>query len=482
MAKRELDTEDKYVRQFGERFIPQLFLCLRNAQLYSPDHLICQEAIQNLISLIHSFTRREANISLLIVREYFFLNDVRLKIATSNYNIFQSLLTFLSKRMVGTLTIEPDVNPLELAQFFQILANVDVTNELRFEFLLQEMEKHKITKVAIERLENYDVVEETDWDVIVDQRELAMATYFNTMEVLKEVYQKARANQKFDIRKIKHTVHAIVDSIMEQEYTLLALTQIKDYQHPIINHPTNVCVLSVAIGHQLGLRKKQLGDLGFCALLHDIGMVKIPKHILVKIGKRMTPDEQRILSRHTIYGAQILLQTKKMTPVMIRAVLVCFQHHVGDIYSKIVHRGNVDLFSKIVCIASAYNQLTTPQQGLPPMKPEVALNTLMEESGEFYDPVLIKVFINTIGKYPVGSMVKLNTGEVAVVLKPNPVPKQLERPIVKLISDAAGNPLEPIVIDLMEKDPNTKKYKRSIVELIDTTDFELEVDDYITVI
>lgn len=476
-------SEDRVVKTFGQTIIPQLFLCFRNAQLYEPEHAVFQEGVEGLLEMLKDFTRSEPNLSLHLVREYFFLNDVRLRINSGGYHIYRGLLDYLQKRQIGLVTFEPDISKAELETFFSIVARTDTRHELVFEFIKQELEKARVRRASIEELEKLDVAVEIDLaNINLDRRELAIATYFKATEILKEVYASIRQNKLFDIRKVKHIIHAIVDFILDGDYTLLAMTQIKDYPHPLLNHPVNVCILSVAVGNELGLRKKQIADLGFCALLHDVGMVKLPKAVLSKLNKRMGPEERKLLGRHTVYGAQVLLKTNKINDVMIRGVLVCFQHHVGDIYSKILHRGNVDLFSKIVCIASAFNTLTTPQEGLPAMKPEVALNTLMEESGEFYDPVLIKVFINTIGKYPVGSMVKLNTGEVGIVLKPNPNPKFLERPVLKLISDASGTPLEGVIADLMEKVPGGNNYKRTIVQLIDTTDFELEVNDYITII
>ncbi|RME88908.1 MAG: HD domain-containing protein [Planctomycetota bacterium] len=480
---RQTSTEDKLVRYYGSQIIPQLFLCFRNAQLYEVGHSIFQEGILAFLNLLQEFSRHEPNLSLHVVKEYFFLNDVRLRINAGGYHIYRGLLEYLQKRSLGLLVFEHDVTQDELEKFFQIVARADTTHELVFEFIQQEMAQKNIRRISIEPLENLDAVMDIDLaNLTLDKRELAISTYFKTTEILKEVYANIRQNRPIDIRKIKHIIHSIVDFILEGDHTLLAMTQIKDYPLFLLNHPTNVCILSVAVGQELGLRKKQIADLGFCALLHDVGMVKLPKELLRKIGKRLTAEEQKIMGRHTVYGAQALLKTGKINDVMIRAVLVCFQHHVGDIYSRIIHRGSVDLFSKIVCIASAYNMLTTPQEGLPAMKPEMALNTLMEESGEFYDPVLIKVFINTIGKYPVGSMVKLSTGEVGVVLKPNPNPKYLDRPIVKIITDSNGAPVEGLVVDLMEKIPGSKRYKRTIVQLIDTTDFELDVNDYITII
>ena len=473
--------ESRWIRDFGQVFLPQIFLCFRNAQLYDQGHSVYQEGIENFQEQLRQFTRLEPNLSLHLVREYFFLNDVRLRVNSGGYHIYRGLLDYLQKRQIGLIVFEPDVTREELEKFFQILARADTTHELVFEFIQQEMGRQGIQRISIEPLEKLDAALDIDLaNIKLDKRELAISTYFKTTEILKDVYTNLHKGRPFDIRKVKHIIHTIVDFILDEDYTLLAMTQVKDYPLFLLNHPTNVCILSIAVGKELGLRKKQIADLGFCALLHDVGMVKLPKELLKKLGKRLSPEEQKMLSRHTVYGAQVLLQTGRITDVMIRAVLVCFQHHVGDMYAKIVHRGNIDLYSKIVCIASAYNMLTTPQEGLPAMKPEVALNTLLEESGEFYDPLLIKVFINTIGKYPVGSMVKLNTGEVGIVLRPNP--KFIDRPIVKIIADPQGNPVEGLVVDLSEKIPGTNKYKRSIVELVDTTDVELEVTDYLAII
>ncbi|MER3425593.1 MAG: hypothetical protein C4293_22525 [Nitrospiraceae bacterium] len=112
-----------------------------------------------------------------------------------------------------------------------------------------------------------------------------------------------------------------------------------------------------------------------------------------------------------------------------------------------------------------------------PMSPDKVLKIMFAKSGQSFDPVLLKLFVNCVGIIPIGSLVLLDTNELAVVLKPNRNPEGVQRPWVKIISDASGNPIEGPEIDLSETGPGGN-YKRHIVRLVDHTEYKFDTSRY----
>jgi hypothetical protein len=114
------------------------------------------------------------------------------------------------------------------------------------------------------------------------------------------------------------------------------------------------------------------------------------------------------------------------------------------------------------------------------MRPEEALNALLEDEGGHYDPLLTKLFVNTIGIYPVGTVVKLSTGELAVVHRPPVDPALVNRPFVSILADAQGNPTDGLLVDVAERGPGG--FKRSIVATYDNSELDMEITDFLAVI
>jgi HD-GYP domain-containing protein (c-di-GMP phosphodiesterase class II) len=223
------------------------------------------------------------------------------------------------------------------------------------------------------------------------------------------------------LRRAKKVVHAIVDLLFEEEASLLALTAIRTFDNRTFNHSANVCILSVAAGRELGLDKRTLGRLGLAALLHDIGKIEIPRDLLTK-GAELTSEERGVLEKHPLEGVKALLRFQGLSDISVRCAVVAFEHHLlrdGRGYPTRVRRRSPGLPSRLVTIADFYETLTAPgtltEEGVPP---EEALRLMV--AAKAFDPLLLKVFISAVGVVPIGSLVRLSTGEDAIVVRRDP--------------------------------------------------------------
>ncbi len=149
-------------------------------------------------------------------------------------------------------------------------------------------------------------------------------------------------------------------------------------------------------------------------------------------------------------------------------------------YPRAVRPRQQSIFSKIVAVADGFDAATSKRsyQALP-WTPAEVLREMRDNPSRGFDPLLVKAFINVTGVYPIGTLAILDTYELAVVVQPNPDPRRLSQPIVKIIADPMGIPLaQPITADLSEIDPATGHYRRTIIKTTDPEKYGINIGDY----
>jgi len=289
-------------------------------------------------------------------------------------------------------------------------------------------------------------------------KEKTKALYDECLELLKQIFQKAKNNEAIECGKIKEKVDSLVEQIALDNYYLLGLTTISTEDNYLLAHCINVCIISIVIGEGLGYDRRRLQELGLAALLYDIGMVKVME-LSQKPGK-LTEEEYKTLQEHPLTGAQFLGLSKDISSSIIYAAQ---QHHEqvnGKGYPKGLKGNQISEFAKIVAITDAYEALTHPRSHRERHNPYEALRELLKNKDRF-DYHFFKIFIQQIGVYPIGSYIQLSSGEIGTVLKVN---KQFVlRPLVRIDADAQGRRFEEGKIVDLAASP-TLYIKKSIEE------------------
>jgi len=231
----------------------------------------------------------------------------------------------------------------------------------------------------------------------------------------------------------------------------------------------------------MGLDRNELVDLGLSAFFHDLGKLKIPKNILLKPGK-LDKKERDTIQLHPHYGAEMLIQMKEFSHLPLQALNVAMEHHLREDdsgYPKYKKKKNINLFSKMVKITDFFDAITTKRlYRKKDFSREQALNLMLELSGKEFNPLILKVFVNMMGTYPVGTLVLLNTAEIGIVYENSAEAVNFHRPKIKLITDEKGNKIDGKVADLSEIDDQTKSYKRSISKTLEPNKYDINVSDY----
>lgn len=266
--------------------------------------------------------------------------------------------------------------------------------------------------------------------------------------LVREFLQNARLGKDIDTGKVAGAVGRMVDSVFRNQDALTSLARLKSFDDYTFAHCVNVCILSLALGRQMGLERADLEDLGTGAILHDIGKMLVPGKVLNKPGK-LTDEEFTIMKRHAELGGDMLSGAK----IGEAAMLVALQHHErfdGSGYYKGLAKDDIHIFARIAAVADVYDAMTSKRIYQAGMVPEEALKRLYLMRGTHFQPEIVETLIKCLGIYPIGTFVELNTGELAVVKMVNR--SHPMQPVIQLLSDREKKPCKtPQETDLKDE-------------------------------
>jgi HD-GYP domain-containing protein (c-di-GMP phosphodiesterase class II) len=251
-------------------------------------------------------------------------------------------------------------------------------------------------------------------------------------EVMNDILWQNRLNRVPEITKV---VNNIVDELLSNDNILVNMKDIRMIDDYTFGHCTNVCILSVITGIELGYNELRLRDLGVGALLHDIGKMRIPKHILQKPG-RLTSEEYEQVKQHTIYGFEILKDCDDIRAPAANAALGHHERFNGTGYPRGLTGEDTHEYAKVIAIADVYDAMTSDRVYRMGMEPYEAGSYLTSMGDILFDSELVNTFIKNIALYPVGSSVILSTGEKGLVSKNHS--HHPNRPTIRIIYDPYG--------------------------------------------
>jgi putative nucleotidyltransferase with HDIG domain len=253
--------------------------------------------------------------------------------------------------------------------------------------------------------------------------------------------------------------------VTEDRTSLMALTALKKYDNYTFTHMVNVAALAMAQARALNVDGTLLREFGFAALMHDIGKVNTPLDVLNKPDK-LTRDEFGVMKRHVVDGAHILRRTPEMPAL---APIVAFEHHLKqDLsgYPEGIGTRKLNLCTMIVSIADVFDALRSNRPYRQGLATDRIRAIMGEQENPAFNSVLLKRFVNLMGLFPVGNLVRLSTDEMAVVTAEHP--SDPFRPQVKIISDRLGEMLEePLLVNTWERDARGD-HPRAVVEALDS--------------
>ena len=319
----------------------------------------------------------------------------------------------------------------------------------------------------VEQLQNRHQILPTRYPVasvpLAKEMERASALYRDSRKLAREMFEQARLGHNPDIAQAREAVVGMVQSVLRNPDALLWLSRLKTQDEYTFMHSLSVCILALNTGRALGLPKKLMEAVGLGALLHDLGKIRVPDSILNKPGP-LTPDEVLEIRRHPIYGAEMLKDSD--IPSLSRDIVLSHHERLdGSGYVRGLQGTDIAPLTQLVSICDVYDAVTSARIYKPAIAPQRALHILYTQRGSALDSWLVERFIDAVGIYSVGTVVELNTGEVGIVTRVNPV-RRLQ-PIVLKLLDAAKRRIEtPGTIDLSRHSREVKA--RGYIEIVRT--------------
>jgi len=259
------------------------------------------------------------------------------------------------------------------------------------------------------------------------------------------MFAEARLGKAVNAEACLPLVTEITDSVFRNPGALVSLARLKTQDDYTYMHSVAVCALMVTLGREIGLGDDQCREAGLAGLLHDLGKASVPLTLLNKPGK-LTPEEFDLIKTHPKQGYDMLVEGGKAGAA---ALDVCLHHHErvdGTGYPERLTGEQLSVFARMGAICDVYDAVTSNRPYKAGWDPAESIAQMASWKGHF-DPALFKAFVKTLGIYPTGSLVRLQSGKLAVVIEQNP--QSLAAPVVKVFfSTNAQMPIAPVRLEL----------------------------------
>ncbi len=458
------------IQDLGGKLLTAVHVVVRSMRLYPVENAQVQQAIDDLHTRMAAFLEGEGAFELHIAGDFFFLNDIRLRLDLSNFSTFGNLASVLTSHGIGEVGVLPGVQREEWGPFVALLLK-DPAGEDPFPEFVDGLSQTPAEHIDVRPLTSAEP-ELIERDALVE----AKGTYAQSVKVAKDILTGMRLGKAVNARKVKRAIQGIVDQVLDNESSMMTMTTLRGFDEYTFTHSVNVSIFSVVIGQRLGLTKLQLYELGLGALLHDIGKMRVDTDIINKAGG-LTEAEWSALKHHPTEGLLLLFEMRGFSEVPYRQMLMAYEHHMKiDLsgYPQNERVREISLFSRIVAVADGFDAGTSVRSyQYEPWPPDEVLKEMRDNPRRGFDQLIVMALITATGVYPVGTLVILDTGELAVVSKTHPEIEHIHQPSVKVISDDRGRPLEtPITVDI-------SLGERTIVRTTDAQKYGIRVSDYL---
>jgi response regulator RpfG family c-di-GMP phosphodiesterase len=378
--------------RLADDLLRRLAAAIRGAQLYAPGHPLVRRSITSLLETLATAHQHMPSVTIGIVGEDLVVGDIPIREAAATMG---ELMRRVQQAGIERIVIDRGVQSDEIMRLVETVSRSESGD--------QTAALSHLPHIRVGRLQVDEQTEAGVGDIATFRR-----LYDDAVKVAETLWESAGVEGIPDADAARGMVDSLAQAVAQNRTALLALTALK---------------------------------------MHDIGKVKTPNEILNKPDK-LTEEEYEILKRHTVDGAQILRKTPEMPTL---APVVAFEHHLradGTGYPS-AQRAQLNLATTLCGIADVYDAMRSQRVYQPAFPTDRILAVLQRNDGKQFDQHLVRRFVQLVGIYPVGNMVRLYNGEIAVVMKahaPDPY-----RPRVRILMTADEMPLaNPIEVNLWE--------------------------------
>lgn len=322
------------------------------------------------------------------------------------------MILYLKERGIERIEFLPDLQNEELNKFiaFLVTPKEQIKNEPQEHLSLLGIKNIIVSKIKVSPSVSQDM-----------QKTLKshLSTYEDSLGKVTNSLENVLDEEGFDHLVLRYTINNVIENLLGRYQEFLTFATMKRYDTRTFSHILNVSILSMYFSSKLGFTKEQILEIGMAALFHDIGKIYISRKILKKPTK-LTEEEFVKIKNHVITGTEILLKFQDTLGIL--PVVVCFEHHLRynlKGYPKVIFYKKPHIASMIVSICDVYDALFQRRGYKTDYPPRMIYDLMMRERGEAFEPDLLDKFFKVMGVWPVGTIVVLSDGRIAVVRQEN---------------------------------------------------------------
>ncbi|MDR3579769.1 MAG: HD domain-containing protein [Oryzomonas sp.] len=441
-------------KQLALRIITLFSGAVKGMALYPESHPAIRQPLLELDRLFGSALVRGADIAWGIIDGTMFFGKHLFITPTT---AIADLTSRLTEKEIDRIVMSGGLTFDELQEFVRLLSG----KSAGFDELRARVRQKEIRHILVERRKDAPLPKKPDDSGDEDSDGHALVAYGQALGAIRGICRDIEHGRIPSSAGVIGAVDRLVGITLREPSTLLGLSMIKDYDNYTFNHCVNVGVLAISLGAALGLDAENIKEVGIAGQLHDIGKTLIPKELLNKPGK-LSSAEFHEMKRHPELGARIIQEMGGLNPRIAQAVLGHHLHYNRNGYPEWARSLDYDRMIDIIAIADTYDASTTLRAYQRSLTPRAALAVMQKLAGTILSDDLVVRFTELMGKYPVGTLVRLDNNEVALVHRPNPLDE--EAPVVRIVLERDGSRLQP----LREKrlvEPDGSSYARIVAEV-----------------
>ena len=290
-----------------------------------------------------------------------------------------------------------------------------------------------------------------DQTTIEDELPLAQEAQVKVEGAVQSILDDIGKSKALELDQVNDAVGRMVESVVRNPDGMIWLTRLKSVDAYTYDHGINTAIYLIAFGRHLGLPEDQLQVIGTVGLMQDVGKIKLPRALLDK-REKLSSAELKVFQSHVTHSLELVRSSKEATAPLLDTIAQHHERYDGSGYPQRLAGEDISLFGGMAGLADTYSALISARPYAQPLSVQQALHDLYNDRGVAFKSELVEQFIQCVGVFPVGSLVELNTGEVAVVVSQNRARRLKPRVMLVLDKNRQSYP-SPTMLDLIVDPP-----------------------------
>ena len=407
----------RQVREKGEQFAKILYGLLRMTRIHSLDNAVFEQPVQDFRSVLGSLCKLLGTVHLVCVEDQVYVNDLRIRFEIASEHV-EAIGTDLRRHRIGGISFNDVITEKQILILVGMIMEPPAQKSTRMAFQRKLNEKG-MSSIELQGIFAFRMKGEKIHKMDRELKEV----YQQSASIIAEAYRNLAADRLPNPLPVRRLVNEMIDTSRSASVADLARDHDRRLPH-YARHTLMVSNLSLLIGGAAGFSNATLSDLGVAAMFHDVGYS-------LKEDGYWVPFE-----RHTTAGLSSLMRQRGFHEAKVRRLLAVVEHHRPYDSPK----GRPSLFARIIHIADDYDILTRFRPGKGPVlsHPD-ALARMAAHTGKTYDPDLFQVFVNKMGMFPPGSILRLASGRLVVSASGARSRKTFAKPLCQVVRNADGS-------------------------------------------